>query len=82
MPETIEHRIIRSKSINIDLVKTEPSDIDDTITSSKSTDKNVVLLPEHFHLPGATYYRQYQPTKLPEFLYGLSPKVQCSRRKF
>lgn len=81
MPETIEHRIIRSKSINTDLVKTEPSELDVTKIDSPESEKTTILLPEHFHIPGPMQVRQFQATILPEFLYGLSPKVNCSRRK-
>lgn len=82
MPETIEHRIIRSKAINIDLVKNEPiSEIDVEKINSQGKEQNAILLPEYFHIPGPAQCREYQPTILPNFLNELTPKVKCSRRK-
>lgn len=82
MPETIEHRIIRSKSLNEDVVRTEDSsELSVETISAAGKEKTAYLLPEHFHIPQPPQTRPYQPTKMPDFLFGIAPKVQCSRRR-
>lgn len=75
MAETIEHRIIRSKS-----VKSKKSQPLITEIGNKVTELNERnLLPEHHYIPRPPRHLLYEPTSLPEFITGALPKVQSTR---
>lgn len=78
MAETIEHRIIRSKSHK--QMKSEPliQEINEKV--SKKEDCN--LLPEHHYIPRPPRHLLCEPTSLPAFIADLAPKVQSTRRKY
>lgn len=78
MAETIEHRIIRSKSNKP--VKSEPLIEEIGEKSSDLSDCN--LLPERYFIPRPPRHLTCEPTSLPEFITELSPKVQSTRRQF
>lgn len=79
MAETIEHRIIRSKSqataINraalIEIIGESPSETD----CSK-------LVAEHHYIPRPPRHLKCESTSLPHFLTGVAPKVQSTRIQF
>lgn len=101
MIETMDHRMIRSKSARNSMqieFKDEPdfSEFDlmgmpaassstattTTAATSKSPDKSqIFVLPEIHYIPRPARKLQCQPTHLPNFLYGLAPKVQCNSQK-
>lgn len=78
MAETIEHRIIRSKSVK--LVKSEPliTEIREKVTELNEHN----LLPEHHYIPRPPRHLFYEATSLPEFITGSLPKVQSTRRHY
>lgn len=78
MSETIDHRIIRSKSYVP--VKTEPL-IQEIEEKSTKIDTNN-LWPEHHYFPRPPRYLDYEPTSLPAFVTALAPKVQSTRRRY
>lgn len=79
MAETIEHRIIRSKSNKP--VKIEPL-IEEIDEKPSNTDKSCNLLPEQYYIPRPPRYLKCEPTSLPTFITSLAPKVQSTRRKY
>lgn len=78
MAETIEHRIIRSKSNKP--VKSEPLIEEIGENTSKLNDCN--LLPERYYIPRPPRHLTCESTSLPEFITSYSPKVQSTRRQF
>lgn len=78
MAETIEHRIIRSKSVKS--MKSQPliTEIGDKAT--ELSERN--LLPEHHYIPRPPRHLMCEPTSLPEFITEILPKVQSTRRHY
>lgn len=90
MQETMEHRILRSRNaLKLSSVKktTPPSGTSeikleglDELPVGSST--NLTLLPELPHRFHPTKMHQCWPTEMPQFLYGLIPRVASSEKKF
>lgn len=78
MAETIEHRIIRSKSANF--LKSEPLITEIGVNVTNLNERN--LLPEHHYIPRPPRHLLCEPTSLPEFITGVLPKVQSTRRYY
>lgn len=78
MAETIEHRIIRSKSDK--QMKSAPliEEINDKIAKKEECN----LLPEHHYIPRPPRHLKCESTSLPAFITELAPKVQSTRRKY
>lgn len=75
MPETVEHRIIRSKSgSTIPLIQ--------EISESMSREETPNLAPEQHYIPRPPRHFKCEPTTLPTFLTGLTAKVQSTRRQY
>lgn len=72
MPETIEHRVTRSK-----LTMIEEINID---RQSKTDDAN--LVPEFKYIPRPPKYIKCQPHSLPSFIINAIPKVQSTSRNY
>lgn len=81
MPETIEHRIIRSKSIHLDSIRDKTSELSMETINTEGNERTAYLLPENFYKPAPDEIRPYQATILPELLFGLVQTVNCSRRR-
>lgn len=73
MAETIEHRIIRSKSQPLITEMGEK-------VATELSDRN--LLPEHHYIPRPPRHLMCEPTSLPEFLTEVLPKVESTRRHY
>lgn len=89
MQETMEHRILRSRNaMKLSGVKNTtipgPTGIKveglDELTECSSA--NVTLLPEFPHRFRPAEVHRCWPTEMPQFLYGLIPRVVCSEKKF
>ncbi|XP_055326656.1 chromatin-remodeling ATPase INO80 isoform X2 [Sitodiplosis mosellana] len=78
MAETIEHRIIRSKSHK--KMKSEP--LIEEINEKVSKKEDCNILPEHHYIPRPPRHLICEPTALPAFVADLAPKVQSTRRKY
>lgn len=78
MAETIEHRIIRSKSAK--LGKSTPLITEMGDNSANVNERN--LLPEHHYIPRPPRHMLCEPTSLPEFITECLPKVQSTRRHY
>lgn len=76
--ETIEHRIIRSKRVN----PVQSEALIEDITGKHASKSEAHLLPEHHYIPRPPRHLPCEPTSLPDFIYGLTPKVQSTRRKY
>lgn len=79
MAETIEHRIIRSKTqlttLNREALIEEIGDI-----PSESDCRNIAA--EHHYIPRPPRHLKCEPTYLPRFITAPAPKVQCTRRNY
>lgn len=61
------------------MTPTSSSTLSIATESPKTSDKSqTFVLPEIHHIPRPPRKLQCQPTNLPNFLYGLAPKVQCN----
>lgn len=80
MSETMEHRIVRSKSkqMNSEQPLIEELQSSDRLQPAASGGN---LLNEHHHIPRPPRHLPCEASSLPTFLYGLGPKVQCNTRK-
>lgn len=77
MPETIEHRIIRSKK------KTLIEEIDSLeVIDEKSVNLPSSLTLGHHHVPRPPRRLSCKPTSLPPYLTCFMPKAQCASRKY
>lgn len=76
MAETIEHRIIRSKSHGAKRPLIVELDDDPPVLD------NSTLLPEHIHFPQSSQHFPCQATSLPTFVNCIMPKVMCPRRHY
>lgn len=77
MAETIEHRIIRSKSQTSTQNRAALiEEIDDRPTETKCS----ALVAEQHYIPRPPRHLKCEQTHLPGFLTDLSPKVRCTRR--
>lgn len=79
MTETMEHRIIRSKTKQIKIERP-------LIEELQSSDAPIVteggnLLNEHHHIARPARRLPCEASSLPTFLFGLGPRVQCNTRK-
>lgn len=86
MPETLEHRMIRSKAA--DPLAEDVLDIKDELDlellppggSGAKTTAIKALLAEHQHKPRPRRSFACQATSLPSFLYCIGQKVTCNGR--
>lgn len=82
MAETMEHRVIRSKSKAID-IQPISDEITENVTNIDTKSKcNSDLLLEHHHIPRPPRHLHCKASTLPSFLHGFVPKVQCNSRKY
>lgn len=79
MPETMEHRMIRSKTKQMKIEQPLIEELPASGRSKMADGGN--LLNEHNHISRAPRHLPCEPSSLPTFLYGLGPKVQCNTRK-
>lgn len=77
MAESIDHRIIRSKSKT-----TNRAALIEEITDSPLGTDCSNLAAEHHYIPRPPRHLKNESTHLPKFLTGLVPKVQSTRRNF
>lgn len=81
MPETLEHRVIRSKGAEVPDDKIEMKDeLEMTSLGPSKLDEIKDILPEHQHRARPTRSFLCQPTSLPSFLYCIGQKVTCNGR--
>lgn len=82
MPETLEHRVIRSKSVNSfeDNIEIK-EEIELLSLDAPKPDKLKAILPEHKHNERPPRLFVCQPVSLPSFLYCIGQKVTCNGRK-
>lgn len=79
MPETTEHRIIRSKAkCPLRLFAADQTCMESQ--HSKSTNTN--LLPEFEYIPRPAKHLKYEPCSIPSFLSSYQSKIQSSSRTY
>lgn len=93
IPETIEHRVIRSKyKQNIEEAEIKNEMLDETESElimqtggagskNKLSKEALRLLPEFHHKKHVTHYYQCEPLEMPKFLYALNQRVQAYKRQ-
>lgn len=77
MPETIEHRVIRSKSRAPKRLLIEELD-----NNSPALLEDAALVPEHIHFPQSIRLIRSETTSLPKFVNCFMPKVICPLRHY
>ncbi|XP_037892218.1 chromatin-remodeling ATPase INO80 [Glossina fuscipes] len=93
IPETIEHRVIRSKyKQNVEEAEIKNEMLDETESElimqtggagskNKLTKEALRLLPEFHHKKHVPRYYQCEPLEMPKFLYALNQRVQAYKRQ-
>uniref|UniRef100_A0A1A9X1K8 Chromatin-remodeling ATPase INO80 n=1 Tax=Glossina brevipalpis TaxID=37001 RepID=A0A1A9X1K8_9MUSC len=93
VPETIEHRVIRSKyKQNVEEAEIKNEMLDETESElimqtggagskNKLTKESLRLLPEFSHKKHLPQYYLCEPLEMPKFLYALSQRVQAYKRQ-
>ena len=81
MPETMEHRVIRSKRLKQTALITE---MDMPMAKHQATGEMInkaKLLPEFEFIQRPPTKYECEPLPMPRFLYGLGAKVQATKRR-